>query len=83
MEAARLYRLAAEQGDSNGQLNLGRLYLDGVGVPQDKAAAYAWLTLAANQGRRWAEEKRSELEPALSDAERADAEALIASVESR
>ena len=83
VEAARLYRLAAEQGDSNGQLNLGRLYLDGVGVQQDKAAAYAWLTLAANQGRRWAEEKRSELEPALSDTERADAEALIASVEGR
>lgn len=83
VEAARLYRLAAEQGDSNGQLNLGRLYLDGIGVPQDKAAAYAWFTLAASQGRRWAEEKRSELDPTLSDAERTEAEELIASIENR
>ncbi|MGI9504239.1 MAG: tetratricopeptide repeat protein [Geminicoccaceae bacterium] len=83
VEAARLYRLAAEQGDSNGQLNLGRLHLDGIGVQQDKAAAYAWFTLAANQGRRWAEDKRSELEPTLSDAERTEAETLIASIENR
>jgi len=82
-EAARLYRLAAEQGDSNGQLNLGRLYLDGLGVQQDIGAAYAWLTLAAQQGRRWAEEKRNELEPTLSEAERSNAETLIADIESR
>lgn len=76
-EAARLYRTAAEQGDSNGQLNLGRLYMTGLGVEEDRVAAYAWLSLAAAQGRRWAEEKRLEIEPTLSAAERADATAMI------
>ena len=82
-EAARLYRLAALQGDNNGQLNLGRLYLDGVGVERDMTSAYAWLTLAARQGRRWAEEQRQDIEPGLSKANRAEAEAIIADVESR
>ncbi|MGI9500898.1 MAG: tetratricopeptide repeat protein [Geminicoccaceae bacterium] len=83
VEAARLYRLAAESGDSNGQLNLGRLYLDGVGVERDPAAAYAWLTHAARQGRRWAEEKRLAIAPDLSAAELAAAEALISDIENR
>ena len=83
IEAAKLYRSAAEHGDSNAQLNLGRLYLTGVGVEQDRVAAYAWLSLAARQGRRWAEEKRLEIEPALSEAERADAEVLINKIEVR
>lgn len=82
-EAARLYRSAAEQGDSNGQLNLGRLYLTGIGVEEDKVTAYAWLSLAARQGRRWAEEKRLEVESLLSAAQRAEAEALIEEIEAR
>lgn len=83
IEAARLYRRAAEQGDSNGQLNLGRLYLSGVGIEADNGKAYAWLTMAARQGRRWAEERRQEIAPTLSVGERAAAEALIEDIQGR
>jgi len=44
------YRLAAEQGFSEAQNNLGTLYGAGVGVPQDNAEAFAWFSIAADQG---------------------------------
>lgn len=43
-------RLAAEQGDAMAQNNLGNMYLNGNGVPQDYTEANMWLCLAANQG---------------------------------
>ena len=48
------YRLAAEQGFSKAQNNLGILYEAGVGVTQDEAEAYAWFSLAADQGNQLA-----------------------------
>ncbi|MGA9440360.1 MAG: hypothetical protein WBV76_19525 [Pseudolabrys sp.] len=41
----------AEQGDASAQYNLGVLYDNGLGVPQDKVRAYMWFTLSAAQGR--------------------------------
>ena len=38
-EAARLYRLAADQGDVQAQSNLGVLHKNGTGVPQDHTEA--------------------------------------------
>lgn len=76
--AARWYRRAAEQGDPVAQLNLGDFYGRGLGVARDLVQAYAWLSLAAAQGRAWAEARRQEILPLLSDAERSEAEALIA-----
>jgi len=35
MEAAKWYKLAAQQGDADAQYNLGLMYSDGRGVPQD------------------------------------------------
>jgi len=49
--ALRLIRPLAEQGDANAQYNLGVLYDNGLGVPQDRVRAYMWLNLAAMQGR--------------------------------
>ena len=49
-EAARWFRLAADQGDANGQGNLGSMCADGTGVPQDHAEAVRWYRLAADQG---------------------------------
>ena len=37
--AMRLWRSLADQGDARAQLNLGVMYRDGQGVPQDYAAA--------------------------------------------
>ncbi len=49
--AVRLIRPLAEQGNANAQYNLGVLYDNGLGVPQDRVRAYMWLNLAAMQGR--------------------------------
>jgi hypothetical protein len=44
------YRKAAEQGNTDAQSHLGRLYEDGTGVPQDYSEAYFWANLAAATG---------------------------------
>ena len=49
-EAARWYRLAADQGFARAQFNLGVMYATGRGVPQDDAEAVRWYRLAADQG---------------------------------
>ena len=43
-------RGAAEQGYAYAQVNLGRMYREGWGVPQDDAEAVRWYRLAAAQG---------------------------------
>lgn len=48
-EAARWYALAAEQGVSEAQNNLGVMYKDGQGVNQDYAEAARWFMKAAEQ----------------------------------
>jgi hypothetical protein len=49
-EAVKWYRLAAEQGNAEAQVNLGRLYFLGAGVPTNYAEAAKWYRLAAEQG---------------------------------
>jgi TPR repeat protein len=49
-EAARLYTLAAEQGEAAAQSNLGYMCDQGRGVPQDLTEAAKWYRLAAEQG---------------------------------
>ena len=49
-EAARWYRLAAEQGHAEAQGNLGVMYASGRGVSQDYGEALRWFRLAADQG---------------------------------
>ena len=44
------YRKAAEQGDASGQLQLGRMYYHGEGVPEDKVEAVKLWRKAAEQG---------------------------------
>ncbi len=44
------YAEAAEQGDAAAQFNLGILYANGQGVPEDHAEAMRWFRLAAEQG---------------------------------
>jgi TPR repeat protein len=49
-EAAKWYRLAAEQGHARAQNNLGLMYEAGIGVSQDEQEALKWYRLAADQG---------------------------------
>jgi len=49
--ALRYMRPLAEQGNADAQHNLGVMYGDGDGVPQDDKTTLKWWTLAAEQGR--------------------------------
>ncbi|HCN07703.1 MAG TPA: hypothetical protein DIT01_07195, partial [Lentisphaeria bacterium] len=49
-EAVKWCRKAAEQGDAAAQLNLGKMYATGLGVPEDDAEAFKWFRKAAEQG---------------------------------
>jgi TPR repeat protein len=49
-EAARLYKLAADQGHATAQANLGRLYSHGLGgLPKDEREAARLYKLAARR----------------------------------
>jgi TPR repeat protein len=48
--ALRLLRPLAESGDTRAQFNLGVMYSEGQGVPQDYAEAAKWYRLSAEQG---------------------------------
>ena len=50
VEAARWYRLAADQGDADAQDALGLMYLNGLGVGQDHAEAARLFRRPAGQG---------------------------------
>jgi uncharacterized protein len=47
--AAKEWRPLAEEGSAAAQLNIGLLYLDGHGVPQDYGEAVMWLRRSAEQ----------------------------------
>jgi TPR repeat protein len=47
--AAAEWRPLAEQGSAAAQLNMGLLYIDGRGVPQDFAEALMWFRRSAEQ----------------------------------
>lgn len=49
-EAAKWYRIAAEQGNAEAQNCLGVMYYSGHGVSQDYAKAAKWLRMAAMKG---------------------------------
>ena len=49
-EAARLFRLAADQGSADAQEYLGRMHYYGEGLPKDAVEAARWYRLAAEQG---------------------------------
>jgi len=48
--ALRLWRPLADAGDATAQYNLGIMYRNGRGVPQDNATAVSWYGKAAKQG---------------------------------
>ena len=49
-EAAKWFRMAAEQGDADSQFALAIMYAEGNGVPQDDTEAAKWYRKAAEQG---------------------------------
>lgn len=69
----RWLRESARRGYPLAQTSLGVLYLNGDGVPLDRVEAYAWFTLAADQGEADALEAEAALSVELSDEELARA----------
>lgn len=69
----RWLRESARRGYPLAQTSLGVLYLNGDGVPLDQVEAYAWFTLAADQGEPDALEAEAALSVELSDEELARA----------
>jgi TPR repeat protein len=60
--AARLYKLAADQGNAWGQTNLGFFYQNGRGgLPKDDREAARLYKLAADQGNEYAQRALSRL----------------------
>jgi TPR repeat protein len=53
--ALREFRSLADHGQAVAQYNLGRMYYDGRGAPQDFVEAAKWFRLAADQGHAGAE----------------------------
>ena len=52
---ADFWRARAEEGDALAQVNLGVMYENGRGVPEDDAEAVRWFRLAAEQGNAFSQ----------------------------
>jgi len=63
--ALREFRLLAEQGHAQAQVNLGIMSSQGRGVPKDSVQAYVWYTLAAGQGDDLADKFKDHLEKSM------------------
>jgi hypothetical protein len=55
VEAAKVCRVSAEQGDAKAQYRLGYMYSHGQGVPQDSVEAVRWYRKSADQGNAMGE----------------------------
>ena len=75
-EAAKWFRLAAEDGYIAAQFWLARMYVEGEGVPQDDRFAYMWFNLAAAQGSEKASENRNILADIMTPARLAEAQEM-------
>jgi len=74
--ALREFRLLAEQGHAQAQVNLGIMSSQGQGVPKDDVQAYRWYTLAAGQGDDLAEKFKDHLEKSMTLDQLAEAQRL-------
>ena len=78
VQAARLYRQAADQGFGLAQLNLGLFYHDGEGgLPKDPVQAFVWVSLAAKGGEEDAPHWRDVIGKTLTAEQLAQAQAVI------
>jgi len=75
-EAVKWYRRAAEQGDADAQANLGVMYANGAGVPQNYVLAYMWANLAASTGSEKAGKNRDILARSMTPNQLAEAQKL-------
>ncbi len=72
-EALAEWRGAASAGDARSMRALGRMYVAGLGVPQDYIEAHKWLNLAAGRGDAEAASERDALAAKMTVEEQAEA----------
>ena len=74
-EAARWFRLAADQGDADAQHNLGVMYYaDGEGVLQDNVTAHMWFNIAGANGAEDGRDDREIIERKMTPADISEAQ---------
>ena len=74
--ALRLWRPIAEQGDASAQYNLGQMYRNGQGVPQDYIQAHMWFNLATAQNDANAAKNRDIVAAKMAPAQIAEAQKM-------
>lgn len=75
-EGARWYQKSAQQGNTDGATWLGELYAKRNGVTKDLVLAFAWLSVAAEQGGVEASKRLAALQKKMSSDEIKKAKAL-------
>ncbi|NLE23913.1 MAG: sel1 repeat family protein [Clostridiaceae bacterium] len=75
-EAAKWYRMAAEQGHTEAQYYLGVMYYDGKGVKADYVEAYKWISLAGMNGKN-VDRLKSLLQNLMTTAQITEAQLLV------
>ena len=75
-EAIRLYKLAAKQGDSMAQFNVGVMYRNGWGVLADYIVAHMWYDIFAINGHEIGAGNREKLAKKMTSEDISKAQAL-------
>ena len=65
-EAVKWWKLSAEQGTANSQFNLGAMYNNGQGVPQDYALAHMWWSICSSNESKDCVKNRNIVEKKMS-----------------
>ena len=74
--AFKEFAALAEQGDADAQSNLGGMYANGQGVPQDNVYAHMWFNLAAANGNEPASKNRDIIAKRMTTADISKAQSL-------
>ena len=77
-EALQEWQASANSGDAKAMLALGRLYVQGLGVPQNYVQAHMWFSLAASRFEAEAVKERDALAARMSPEQVAKAQDLAA-----
>ena len=78
-DALTQWQISADSGNRHAMLALGRLYLKGLGAPQNYIRAHMWFSLAASRGGVEALLERDALAAAITPAQIAEAQRLASS----
>ena len=68
---------AAEEGEVQAQFDLGLMYANGLGLPQDLIQAYRWISLSSTAGNAAASDLQKQLAQQMTPEQIAEAERLV------